>query len=475
MSHILFWFLIDYIFQISTNRTFTFVDDHTVISTYDFISKFGVFDYLKEVIYDKERFRPMMGINRTFYVLLFGKNLQLISYYFLFLAGITGFFLHKFAYLVGFRFGKSLLFTALVLFGMQGVVWWIFDSSENIAMFFMSVALWAGYQAFINKKMQWLLIPIFGLVTLLMSFSKESFIFILPFFAILFRKNTTVVLYLLLVCFIELLYIKFFIGTTFGYAGVDTTTYSLQNMGKVVAQYMIRGYGIPLFLVMSFLSYQHKMQWKSFWLEQKFYLLIIVVGVIPFLFLYAKSGINVGRYLLPLLVPQVYVLLYLISLVSRAQIRLGIGLIMLFFFVYHGVKFTQLQHDFVTENKSVEHFRDKISLLTSPTDNILLLANPVEDFEKAGALMIYLNSENSLNRKNTKLEIIDLAEYNKTLPVYGEFKFKNGQGLNTKSPMTYPKWLVINDKVLNELTSKGQLQAPHTLISQGNYSIIVFN
>lgn len=474
-AYILFWFIIDYVFQLSANRTFTLVDDHTIISTYDYISNFGAIDYiLKEVLPDTERFRPMMGINRAFYVSIFGTDLRLISYYFLLLAGIAGFFLHKFGEVIGFSFKKSVLLSALVLFGMQSVVWWVFDSSENIATMFMSIALYTGYQAFENRKSARFLIPIFWVSILLMSFSKESFIFILPFFAILFRKRGNVVVLLILICLLELLYIKFFIGTTFGYAGVDNSTYSFYNISKVIAQYMIRGYGIPLVCVVGILSYQNRGNLKFFWLKNKIYILIVLVGIMPFLLLYAKSGINVGRYLLPLLVPQVYVLFYLAAQLRKSKDILVIGAITLLIFGYHVFKFTQLQHDFVTENKMIQNFSNEIKLRTDSTEDILVLANPVEDFEKAGALMIYLKSENALNRTSAKLEIIDLPGYSESQPVYQEFKFRNSAVLNEEPRTKYKKWLVLNDNVLDEITSKGFLKTPHTLTQEGSYAIIVF-
>lgn len=474
-AYVLFWFLIDYVFQISATRTFTLVDDHTIISTYDFISNLGSFDYLREILVDNERFRPMMGINRLFFVSIFKTDIKLVSYYFLLLGGITTFFLHKFADAIGWGVAKSSLFAVLVLFGMQSVVWWIFDSSENIAMMFMSIALYTGYRAFEKNEERLVLILVFWVSVLLMSFSKESFIFILPFFAVLFRKKKPVAIFLLVIFLLELLYIKFFIGTTFGYAGVDTSTYSFRNISKVIAQYLIRGYGVPLIGVIALLSYQNKGNLKGFWLENKFYLVMIVVGIMPFLLLYAKSGINVGRYLLPLLVPQFYVLFHLVVKLNNVKNRVGITVVTALFFGYHVVKFIQLQHDFVAENEAIQNFRNHINAQTTSQEDILVLANPVEDYEKAGALMIYLLSENALNRRKARLEIIDIEKHDKMQPVYEEFRHKNSQVMNDQPMAKFKKWLVVNDNVLGELESKGLLQLPHTLISEGNYSIIVFN
>jgi hypothetical protein len=174
-------------------------------------------------------------------------------------------------------------------------------------------------------------------------------------------------------------------------------------------------------------------------------------------------------------VPQFYVLFHLTAQLTSSKSRLGIVIITLLFFGYHTIKLTQLQRDFVVENKMVESFRNEINLQTNSADDMLLFANPVEDFEKAGALMIYLNSKNAMNRVNTKLEIIDLVGYSELLPVYEEFKYKNSQTMNAEPLSKYKKWLVINDKVLSKIASNGFLKAPHTLIREGNYSIIVFD
>ncbi len=471
LGHIFFWFLIDFIFQISANRTFTLVDDHTIISTYDFVDTFGVFAFLKEVLVDNERFRPMMGINRLFFVLLFGKDIQLISYYFLILGGITSFFLHKFGNLISS--GIGILFAVLVTFGMQSVIWWVFDSSENIATMFLSIALFAGYQVFENSKPQLFLKAVFWLSVVLMSLSKESFIFILPFLAILFRKNKQATLFLLLLCFLELLFIKLYIGTTFGYAGVDTATYSLRNISKVIAQYLIRGYGIPLLTILGLLIYQNRGKLKTFWFNNRSYFGVIFVGILPFLLLYAKSGINVGRYLLPMLIPQFYVLFHLMNQVIGTKNRLAVISIVGLFFGYHVIKFAHLQQDFVLENKILRDFGAEINVQTVSDDAILVLANPAEDFERAGALMIYLQSENALDRKKAKLEIIDLESKDNMKGIYEEFRYKNKYLMNTDSLEAYSKWIIINEKVLNKVRLDGTLKPPYKLISKENYSIIV--
>lgn len=471
LGHIFFWFLIDFIFQISVNRTFTLVDDHTIISTYDFIDNFGAFAYLKEVLIDKERFRPMMGINRLLFVLFFGKDIQLISYYFLTLGGVTSFFLHKFGNLISS--GNGILFAVLVTFGMQSVIWWIFDSSENIAIMFLSIALYAGHQVFQNDKSQLFLKAVFWLSVVLMSLSKESFIFILPFLAILFRRNKQVVFLLLSLCFFELLFIKLYIGTTFGYAGVDTATYSLRNIVKVIGQYMIRGYGIPLISVLGLLIYQNREKLKTYWFNNRLYFGAIFVGILPFLLLYAKSGINVGRYLLPMLIPQFYVLFHLMNQIIGTRNRVVISTVVCLFFGYHVLKFAHLQQDFVLENKVLHDFEAEIKAQTTSDDTVLVLANPVEDFEKAGALMIYLQSENALNRKKAKLEIIDLERQDDMKGIYDEFRYKNKHVMNTDSVGRYAKWLVINEKVLNKVKLNGTLKPPYKLISKENYSIIV--
>lgn len=474
-GHILFWLLLDGVFQLSTNRAFTFVDDHTIISTYDLIAKHGIANYIIEVIENTLRFRPVMDFNRAFYVTLFGTNITYISYYFLLLAGISSFLYQQFIRSAGYNFRNSLLIVTLTLVGMQSVIWWKFDESENLGTFFMALAMYSGYQGLLNNNKKWLNIPVFLISVVCMSLSKESFIIILPFLAILFRKNLPVAILLIVLCFAELLYIKLFIGTTFGYAGVDTATYSLRNIAKVTAQYMVRGYGIPIILLIGYLSHQHRKNLKAFWFENRFYVAIIIIGIFPFLLLYAKSGINVGRYLLPLLIPQIYVIFHLLGLLSNVKARLSVVAIILLLFGYHVGKFIQLQQDFVTENKVVHNFRSEIESRTDSEDDILVLANPVEDFEKAGALMIYLKSKNALNRKNSKLQIIDLDEYEETHPAYTEFKQRNKQAINTHSTTNYKKWLVINNKVLNKIKSDSLLNTSHKLTTEENYSIIVFD
>lgn len=473
-SYTLFWFVIDFILQLNVNRTYTLVDDHTIISTLNFTSENSWWSYFLEIIQDKERFRPLMGIHRLFYVMIFGAEIKFIAYYYLFLAGLTSFFLHKYCTLLGFNWQKSLLFTVLVLFGMQGVIWWVYDSSENIGMLFMSIALYTGYKAFeYNEKR---LIPVFILFVVLMSLSKESFVFILPFFAILFRKKRWVSVLLLVLCVIEIGYIKLFIGTTFGYAGVDNSSYSPANLIKVIGQYLIRGYGIPLLILLAYLLYENKTNLRDFILKNRFYWVILLIGVAPFLLLYAKSGINVGRYLFPLLIPQLFVLFNLVEQMTNSSIKKALLLVILLLLGYHSVKFVQIQRDFVDENKRLKGFYSIIEAEISANEELLVLANPVEDFEKAGALMIYLHSSHSLNRKNAKMGIVDLKMYAAEEPVYGMFKkFYSRYLLEDNNTFgSYTKWLIINPNVLDAIERKGLLTKPHHIYTKDNYTLVDF-
>lgn len=474
LAYTLFWFIIDFILQINQNRTFTLVDDHTIISTLNFLSQHTPLDYIKEVLKDSERFRPLLGIHRLFYTLLFGTNIKLIGYYYLVLAGITSFFLHQFALLIGFSKREAIAYTILVLFGMQGVIWWVFDSSENIGILFMSIALYAGHKAFEQKNVTFQ--PLFWIALLFMSLSKESFVFILPFFAILYRKTLWVAILILSICVAEIAYIKLFIGTTFGYAGVDEATYSIKNLAKVTAQFLIRGYGIPLLLTTTILVYQQKQNIGQFIAKNKVNWIIIIVGVMPFLVLYAKSGINVGRYLLPLLVPQLYVLFQLLNqLKTNATQKVVVGSIILLF-GYHTFKFVQQQLDFVEENKTLSAFYEKIESSTGKNERIVLLANPFEDFERAGALMIYLKSKFSLDRTNAKMAIVELEDVPKNEQLNEMFKNINGNNLIQDSTqlVNCAVGIVLNNKVREKISNGKNKRAIRSILSDKDYSIFDF-
>lgn len=74
---------------------------------------------------------------------------------------------------------EAALLTLLTLMGPQMVVWWRMELHENLGMLFLALSLWAiagldGRRSWSPRESLW------AVLTLLMSFSKENFIVIVP-------------------------------------------------------------------------------------------------------------------------------------------------------------------------------------------------------------------------------------------------------------------------------------------------------
>lgn len=469
-----FWFLLDFILQLNIHRSFTLIDDHTIIAALDYFDSQGTFNYFKEIINDSGRFRPLLGIHRIFYAKLFGTNIQLIGYYYLVLAGITTFTLYGYFKLLGLKIIEATVITLFIMFGMQGIIWWSFDSAEYNGMLFFSIVLFSGHKCFESRRLIWL--PVFWISIILMSISKESFIFVLPFLMILFRKNKIAVGGIFLIFLIELIYLKFFLGTTYGTVGVDNSSYSFYNLLKVFVQYLIRGYGIPFLILSGYLIYDNRGNLNDFLFENKINILIYIVGVLPFLLIYSKSGLNVGRYLYPLLIPQFLVFYYFLKQVHSQRIKNLLFLITMVLFTYHSFKFFQIQKEYANENIRLTRFYSLIKNKTRESEKILLLANPTEDFEKAGALMSYFHSKLMLNRGNAKMDTVQISRVPIDSPINNSFMgFYKKYLKEIKEPEEdYKYWIVINDEVLKTIKTSNKLKKPFEIFSEDNYSILIF-
>ena len=401
-ASISFWLILDLLLGIYQTRTFTFVDDHTLVSYFDELQQKGFWKLFNEILFQNDRFRPLLNIHKIIFLSIFSLNIHLWEIYFLILGGITSTIFIIYFQKINFSLAESIFTSILLLFGMHGVIWWVFDSSENIGMLFLGISLLALEKSKISPN-NILNNSLLYTSILLMSFCKESFVFVLPLLAYLYRSNLRFSIFAIGLFLVELVIIKFYIQTTFGgYAGVDEATFSLKNIIKVVVQYLLRGYGFVLLFLLFFWLKESGFELTK--LKSKINLgIIFILGVCPFILIYTKSGINVGRYVLPLLLGQLIIMREIYHELSFVRYKRVVLVITLVFFGYHSFKFWEIQNHFKNENIACGDFFSKIQQNIPKNAQILIIAHPQDDLEAGEALKKYLKSPHFLNRANTKL------------------------------------------------------------------------
>ena len=228
-------------------------------------------------------------------------------------------FLFVFARLIRFSFKEALFFSLLSVLGFQLEVGFHLLDNETSGIFWLSVTLIFTVLSVKNSKNRLLYELLFIASALLMSLSKESFILVIPAIAFIkiwqFRdfnacswsqsinNNAVSLLIILLIFFSELLYIKYSIGTNFGYAGITGLNFPriLRAAYYLTSSRQIFGLIIFIaFILIILINRRNNFNPRVFLMKilssPSFILFILIV--LPQVLLYAKSGFA-NRYLVP--------------------------------------------------------------------------------------------------------------------------------------------------------------------------------
>ncbi|MFB8788401.1 MAG: hypothetical protein U7123_06005 [Potamolinea sp.] len=212
-----------------------FEDDHEIAAIHHQLTfhKISILQTISQWIQDDYsigRFRPLYYIHRIVIIRLLGFNLFWLSFYNFLLASFSTFVLFVFAKKLNFSFVNSILFSLVTTLGLQSETWWWLGPAEAIGTFLLAFSL--IFLVFsikaINLKLIWEVL--FYIFVFLMSGSKESFILKIPALVVLriwlfsqknllswyqaLKKNLFSSILLLFLCGGELLYIKYYVGTS---------------------------------------------------------------------------------------------------------------------------------------------------------------------------------------------------------------------------------------------------------------------
>jgi hypothetical protein len=432
------------------------MDDHGILRESKEVANSNILKEAKifknNLLDPKMRFRPFYWAHRRLMLAVMGTNFTAMSIYIGFLAVFTSFFLFLFMKKNGFSVVESVLFVSLTLLGEQAAIWWRLGNNETLGMLMLSIALlFMVLSTSARQKRKKIRCEIlFVLFVILASWSKESFILIIP--ALVFwkiwltwqkkheqslqtpdnSKPTTKVtlitavkenlipgILLLLVCLLELVHVIKNVGTTkivyAGYEGFQITNFVKTGLQGFMA---VHGWAILVLLVILCLRRPgggagspgllwrrifSKRTCKNFSLNQVFWA-VVLAGLIvaPQIVLYMKSGM-MERYLLPGIMGYTFLMVVLLRYIRETggkKVVIIIAVLLLAVISLQQLRVTRYTAiGFASEGKQINAWLQSIEQNTREQDLILVITHMQKHYEASFSLKAYLDMKS--NRKNT--------------------------------------------------------------------------
>lgn len=431
-----------------------FTDDHDVIRINKDLERttlereFRIFE--ADLLRSKLRFRPFYQLHRRMATAVLGTDFTAWSIYFALLAIFTSFFLAVFMNKSGFTVSESVFFVILTLLGEQAAVWWKLGTNETLGMFLLSAALLCMIKS-IETGTDWkdyLFTALYVVLMVLASWSKESFILMIPavvFWRIMltYRKqmnkslldalkaNLLSSIILSVVFVVELVHIFRKIGTTgIQYAGYDG--FNLARFIRTLSDSMLAvNFWIILFLfiLVAITVYLHGKQGgmppDSPMLSSLWWIVILAALITgPQLLLYMKSGI-MERYLLPAVMGytliMVALLRYLRQLKPPKKGLLAVAILLMALVCVQHLRITRYTAiAFAQEGKYTNQWFQSIESHTGVNDNLLVITDIKRFLEPSVSLKTYLHLQ--MNRASTVFSPANL-----TLKKSGMWQDLNGE------------------------------------------------
>lgn len=424
-SFFCFWFLLLGLTG-SLTSGFHLIDDHQLITMQANLvnSHYNLFDFFYATMrVHPERFIPFYYVHRVLEFLAFKSNIFSWSLYTGFLAAITSTFFYCFVRKINFSRFESTIFVVSLLTGYQSIIWSELGRAETIGMVLLSISLYL--MAFTVKEACRKCSILFIISVILMSLCKESFILLVP--AILFWKlwldkeeqniswlktiqlNKFNLLILGFVTFVELAYIKFFIGVNIYYAGLDISNpiACLHNFASI-SSLRIALMSIILFAVCFTIAFYHSFNRNNkidFDMKTILYVFITFILItVPQVILYTKSGFFL-RYLVPAFMGYSVLLVYSLYFLRKTEVKNFLKKIIQLIVIL--ICITSIGTSILMAlkyAKSGQNISSALSLIESKTDKnskMVIVSNPILEFEETYALNIYL--KHLIERKNVYL------------------------------------------------------------------------
>lgn len=408
---IVFWFS----FLILSGSLFSgyhFTDDHEIIDIYQKLTSEdqGIWqEILARIQYDIltfGRFRPFYFVHRVIQTQLFGINWFTWSVYTGGLASISTVLLIQFGRAIGFSWLESGAFAGITLLGTQANVWSRLGPSETIGIFLVSVVLNLMVMS-VETRSHLLKISLI-ILTVLLSLCKESFVVLIPALLCiklwldqrssplplrrLIQKNKWFLIPLTTTFLLEIIIIQKFVGTNFGYAGLEINPIGIINTFLDYGRFYIL---LLILLSTVFISQVTQTVKKSQIppTHDIFYpLVIFLLIVLPQAILYTKSGIT-ERYLLPGMLGFAFLILWFLKLIRERSLKLSQWLFVLLTLILSlklNTAFKAAQY-FAEDGRITNELLRTIETNTTQNSQILIALNPQIHYEAAFSIKRYLN------------------------------------------------------------------------------------
>lgn len=488
ISLILLVFLFLFISK-TLNSGFHFVDDHEVIKIKSELTSSTLIDvtnkWVKEDIKNNIRFRPLYFIIRVFETWLLGSDFLLWSL----LNGVLC-CLALISFYLGMRnlkfgVGESIAFLIITFIGPQTAVWWRLGPGESMGMVFLGLAFY--FMSISQGSRTYHLNSLFFVFFLILtSLTKESFLIIIPAMIILkiwidynylrsalkeaLYKNLLLLLPLT-VMFIELYFIKFYVGI--GYSGLDTKfTENIHNIlltSLVFAKTYLNLLEVVLIL-MIISWFILKMRIRAIFFPVVLFLLIVIPNIV----LYAKSGL-VERYLLPASFGLGFLVLSFVKSFEDNPgwvKKLALTLVILTFLPFMVTMYTNAIK-FSKEGYSTKKLLSAISTNYVIGSQVMVIADPVELYEKSVSLKTYLFFEKKIDLFGYLIaKDEDNANYHRYIE--GWKSYFNGRQYEDMA--SNPELLIfLDNKMIDEFFAKSKLlRNNYSLVEIGNSPFALF-
>lgn len=313
----------------SLTAGFHFTDDHQIISYSETLKSAGAIEtaltWIAQDAGSTGRFLPVYYIHRLLQIKFFGTDFLLWGLYDWLLAWLASSFMASFMLLAGFSLFEALLFPCLLFLGFQTGIWWRFGTAETIGMLILAVMLTAAAASARKKSLA--LDILFMATGVVLMLAKETFILFIP--ALLFLKvwlakkerrlgwfaalkaEAPAVAVLLALAGAEVVFIKFFVGTTgIGYAGYEG--FKTGPFISALVNYLFASHAwlVPMGFA---LAVSVMPRAKKSWGDIMAVLALLALSLLPQAALHAKSGVS-ERYILPGVFGVVFAAVYFLRL-----------------------------------------------------------------------------------------------------------------------------------------------------------------
>lgn len=395
------------------NSGFHFVDDHEVIKIKNELKSTSLStvseNWVREDLNNNGRFRPFYYIHRVVETKLLGSDFFLWSLYDAILFCLALIFFYLAMRNLKFELGESIAFLIITFIGPQSSVWWRLGPGESLGMALLGFSFYFMSKSLYERKYQLYNIP-FILFLILASLTKESFLIIIPAITIYkiwnekihrwssfkesLYKNRILVIPLI-VFVIEIFIIKYYVGTS--YSGLDTHFFNFVSRLLLTSLHFVKTYlnlVIAGLLILMIRRYLKNPPISINLLSLAFFLLIIAPNIV----LYAKSGL-VERYLLPSSLGLGFFVASIIKGIDKDQLRYRKIVLTIITISFLPFMFSSCSEaiKFSKEGYATKRLLSAVSTNYMKGSQLLVIADPVESYEKSVSLKTYLFYEEEID------------------------------------------------------------------------------